>query len=321
MPAKGDVMSAFISARGRTRAEFEPFSRSFFGSPQPAGRKITAGFTYLQRIGKSGSFDLWIPEELRRELELRQTVDASCFPAQWAAVRQFELLQEAGNYKIYDLDPELLQRAIVDLSRSMRAGGYRVTVATIGRYEETSRGDELEILDRRLQESIAQMIHMLYLEEMSEQINADADTRLKAKRWDYRQELPHIGVVLGACDMFRPEKSRTPKYKLARQFFDILGELPQKHMVHDTAVGLQLPELIGENQWLYIADPEETFGAFNRLFSNLFEKFDGISLSRLQGCGDGVSEVKASSLFMRGYGDRLNESSDRFYRNASLALN
>ncbi|MFA5040465.1 MAG: hypothetical protein WC464_02380 [Bdellovibrionales bacterium] len=318
-------MSAVSPARVYSRAGDTSFSRSYFESPQPAGRKITTGFTYLQRIGKSGSYDVWFPEELKRELDARLakglSIGAEQFPAQWAAVRQFELLQEAGNYKIYDLDCEIMQRAITDLTRSMRSGGYRITVATIGRYEETSQGDELEILDRRLQEGIAQMIHMLYMEEESGAANAENDARLAAGQWDYRQELPHIGVVLGACDMFRPEKSRTRKHKMARQFFDILSRLPQNHIVHDTAVGLQLPELIGENQWLYIADPEETFAAFNRLFVDLFDKFDGVSLSHLQGCGDGHEEVKATSLFMRGYGDRLNESSDRFYRNASLALN
>ena len=31
-------------------------------SPISAGRKITAGFTYLQRIGKGATFDVWFPD-------------------------------------------------------------------------------------------------------------------------------------------------------------------------------------------------------------------------------------------------------------------
>jgi hypothetical protein len=318
-------MSVVTRVQERSRTGASSLNSQLFDSPQPAGRKITAGFTYLQRIGKAANYDVWFPEVLKRELGARQaqgqTIGAAQFASQWAAVRQFELLQESGNYKIYDLDPELLQRAMVDLTRSMRAGGYRVTVAMLGRYEETSTGDELEILDRRLQEGIAQMIHMLYLEETSKEANAENSARLDSCQWDYREDLPHIGMVLGASDMFCPEQNRQRRHKFARQFFDILSTLPQNHIVHDTAVGLQLPELIGENQWIYIADSDETFGALNRLLTNLFDKFDGVSLSALQGREDARDEVKASTLHMRGYGDHLNGNSAGFYRRASLALN
>ncbi|MFA4994287.1 MAG: hypothetical protein WC521_03175 [Bdellovibrionales bacterium] len=337
-------------ARLCSRTNSTSFCRSFFDSPQPAGRKITAGFTYLQRIGKAATYDVWFPEDLRQELDARlargQQIGAEHFASQWAAVRQFELLHESGNHKIYDLDPELLQRAMLDLSRSMRAGGYRITVATLGRYEETSSGDELEILDHHLQEGIAQMIHMLYLEEESAKANAENDAHLYTSQWDYCQDLPHIGMVLGAGDVFQRYSDNTEEYilpkrrkkgekkggtgtispaakrhKLARQFFDILNKLPQNHIVHDTAVGLQLPELNGENQWNYIADSEETLLSFNRVLSNIFDKFDGVNLARLNGDENARDEIKASTLHMRGYGDRMNESSEGFYRRASLALN
>jgi len=325
MPAKGEIMNAATHARLCSRTNFTSFSRSFFDSPQPAGRKITAGFTYLQRIGKAATYDVWFPEELRRAIDARLAqglqIGPEHFASQWAAVRQFELLQESGNHKIYDLDAELLQRAMLDLSRSMRAGGYRITVATIGRYAKTSTGDELEILDQRLQEGIAQMIHMLYLDEASAEANAENDRRLADAHWNYCEDLPHVGMVLGATDVFSPEKSRRRSHKMARQFFDILNKLPQNHIVHDTAVGLQLPELNGENQWNYIADSEETLLSFNRVLSHIFDKFDGVNLARLNGDEGARDESKASVLHMRAYGDRLNESSERFYRSAALALN
>ncbi|MDD3371739.1 MAG: hypothetical protein PHE27_07960, partial [Alphaproteobacteria bacterium] len=272
-------MSHAAPARILSRIRPEPFARTFFESPQPAGRKITAGFSYLQRIGKAGTHDVWFPSALKQKLERLkaegEAIEPKHFPAHWAAVRQFELLHESGNHKIYDLQPERLQRAMLDLSKSMRAGGYRMTIATLGRYEETAKTDELEILDRRLQVGIAQMIHMLYLDEASKQANAGNRTLLSENRSDYRRVLPHIGIVLGVTDVFCPERAQRPGHKIARQFFDILNRLPQKHLVHDTAVGLQLPDLNGENHWNYIADPEETLGAFNRVLGFIFDKFDG----------------------------------------------
>src|SRR4051812_32367191 len=89
-------------------------NRPFFVSPDAAGRKITAGFSWLQRIGRAASMDVWFPEMLREELEAIVAGGGKTgpenFPAEWAAVRQFELLQEAGNYKIYDMDAAYLTR-------------------------------------------------------------------------------------------------------------------------------------------------------------------------------------------------------------------
>ena len=186
-------------------------NKPFFVSPPAAGRQITAGFSWLQRIGKSASFDVWFPEALRQALdemiaEGKALSDAQ-FPASWAAVRQFELLQEAGNYKIYDLDSTHLTRTLVDLARNMRAGGYRVTVATIGGYQEGAC-DELQILDRRLQDRLSHLLHMLYLEEQSQTANDANDADLAAGDWDYRTALPHIGVTLGARDLFRGNKEK-----------------------------------------------------------------------------------------------------------------
>jgi hypothetical protein len=338
-----------MPSRGQLRDYSLPYNRQLFDSPHAAGRKITAGFTYLQRIGKAASYDVWFPEELQRKLEKRraegQAIGSEQFPAQWAAVRQFELLHESGNIKIYDLDPDHLKRSMLDLARSMRAGGYRVTVATMGSYSETATGDELEILDRRLQRRIAQMIHMLYLDEQSEQANIESDARLAARIWDYRNELPHVGMVLGAGELFarvcaenedEDENRRgkggksggasggrmsTRKRKQAQRFFEILDQLPQDHIVHDTAIGLQLPELNGENEWNYIAHPEETLASFNRVLGTLFDPFNRLSLSRLHEREDATSEIKASTLHMRSYGHPLTESDTKFYRAAAHALN
>jgi hypothetical protein len=261
---------------------------------------------------------------LRQALEARraagQKIGEEQFPAEWAAVRQFELLQEAGNYKIYDMDVTNLQRSMLDLSRSMRAGGYRVTVATLGSYHEQPASDDLQVLDRRLQRRIALMIQMLYLEEQSEAANTENDAHLSEGKWDYRDALPHVGMVLGAGDLFRPDKAQKPAHKQARRFFDILNLLPQKHILHDTAIGLQLPEANSENEWIYIAPSDETLGAFNHLLSDLFDPFNGLSLSRLNGHDHAGSEIKASTLHMRSYGHPLSEGDMAFYRAAAHAL-
>jgi hypothetical protein len=294
----------------------------FFVSPEPAGRRITAGFSFIQRIGKSASTDVWFPDALRCQLDriiaAGGKLEPEHFPAQWAAVRQFELLQEAGNYKIYDLDATYLTRTMVDLARNMRGGGYRVTVASLGSYDKDAARDDLEILDKRLQDRIQRLTHMLYLEEQSETVNAGIDKKLAEGRWDYRTELPHVGVTLGARDLFRPGREGAlskadHKHKLALHFFDILGLLPQRHVVHDTAIGLQLPDANAENEWIYLAQGEDTLLAFNALMGDLFSPFDGISLSELHGHEGARSEIKASVQHMRGYGDRLNSSADQFY--------
>jgi len=340
------IAHQLAGAEHPSRVTTLPFTRHLFESPKPAGRKITAGFTYLQRITKAASIDVWFPDALKNNLDARikagLPIGHEQFPAQWAAVRQFELLQESGNHKIYDLQTDMLERAMLDLSRSMRAGGIRVTVATLGCYAETSTGDELEILDHDLQERIAQMIQMLYLDTLSEEENNSNDARLKANLWDYKQELPHIGMVLGARDLFEPREEqkekargrkdgkgggsgflsrRAHKHKLARRFFEILNHLPQNHIVHDTAIGLQLPELVGENHWNYIASSDETLAAFNHVLSSIFDKFNGISLSHLNECADATAEIKSSTLHLRSYGHPLRDSDFQFYRRAALALN
>ena len=324
-------------ARPLRRDLFSLSSRALFASPPPAGRRITAGFSYVQRIGKAANLDVWFPDILRQALDAKivagQPTQDTDFPAEWAAVRQFELLQESGNYKIYDLDPADLKRAFRDLSRSMRAGGYRVTVATLGSYDQTADEDDLAILDRRLQKRIAQMIHMLYLDEPSAEASADNAGKLAQNIWDYRSALPHVGMVLGARDLFLREEDEEQEkrkkggagdkglvYRRARHFFDILNLLPQNHIVHDTAIGLQLPELNGENEWNYVAAPDETLNAFSRSLNDLFDKFNHVNLSRLHERDDARSEVKSSTFHMRSYGHPLDAEAQRFYRAASLSL-
>ena len=295
---KDDILRSALC----TRTQGSP---RIFISPEGRGRKITAGFSYLQRISKEGTYNVWFPKEIRQKVEeVRKSgayeEEGKIFKCEWAAVRQFELLHESGNHKIYDLDPELLQRSMLDLSKSMRAGGYRIAVVTIGTYEKEE--DELAILDKVLQEE-------------SEQEGLKNRKRIESNKWEWKSDLPHIALVLSAEEMIHwniMNEMKKENNKLGRQFFNILSKLPHTHLVHDTAIGLQLPELNGENQWNYIANSEETLLSFNLVLNNIFDKFNHISLSSLHEREDATSEAKSSFLHMRGYGDRLNGSEDMY---------
>lgn len=298
--------------------------RQYFRAQAPAGRRITAGFSYLHRIDKASNLDVWFPKAFRDELDKTRAegrrFGASDFPAQWAAIRQFELLQEAGNYKVYDLEATHLTRSLVDQVRNMRAGGYRIIVVSVGRYEVSQSKDDLAILDYRLEQRLSTLLHTLYLEQESERINSQNEKKLKDGNWDYRAALPHVGVTLGARDLFRPI-SRSKKssgaelrHQDAQLFFDIVEQLPQKHIVHDTALGLQLPDANKEHENIYVPLGEHSFHAFSRLLVDLFSPFDDkVNMRALQGEVGAAPDVVTTMHHMRGYGFRLSQESDHHY--------
>lgn len=300
-------------------------SSRMFDAPFASGRHIVAGFTWLQRMGKGACWDLWFSQSQRDTVEALLSagcpLSADMFPAEWAAVRQFELLQEAGNDKIYDLKVDHLTRTLQDLTKSMHGGGYRVTVVSIGNYLGESGRDELEILDRSLQSKLSQMMMFMYLEEQSIARNAASDRILQEGNWDWREALPHIGATFNARRLFKPadtESASGRRYHMAQDFFEIISALPNRHIVDDTAVALELPTATEEGEWIYIPLPGESYQSFNRFMSDVFGPFDGVSLSALDGRDGAGREVKACSQHMRGYGDRFNDSADHFRRLAQV---
>ena len=394
-------------------ASFASLSQQLFQSPAASGRKITAGFSYVQRIGKSGTSEVWFPDALRQELEqltkAGTKLGAEHFPAEWAAVRQFELLHESGNYKVFDMRSDHITRTLKDLASHMRAGGFRITVATLGRYVEPKESDDLAILDKRLQKRIANLIHMMYLDEQSDSINQSMAKALAEKSWCIHNLIPHIGANLSARDLFRPAVSpvrhdvetcviptaphkltvkrhatwiddikicdvatgqRLPcvkgspmagqynvklgvyqfaaedsgrevaitysfrtteedkpeklaakdqKHHLSKLFMSIIDDLPHEHIVHDTAVGLQLPESINEQEWIYLAEGEDKLWCFQNLLNDLFRPFDGVSMGSIDGRADAGAEIKSSMGHMRGYGERITPQHESHYQNlASL---
>jgi hypothetical protein len=295
-----------------SNAAFCPKPAPFFASPQPSGRRIVCGFSYLQRIGKGATTDLWFPASLCEDVAARvlagDTSVLDKFHVEWAAVRQFELLQEAGNLAIEDLEFMDFKRAFLNLMK-MRAGGYRVTVITLGRYDETGEDDDLRILDARLQDEITRLIHMLYLEEESALLSGECAGSLERGAWRYAEALPHVAMTLGAAQLFgKAAKDRNSSLKA--HFFRILDLLPQRHLVHDVAVGLTLPDASKEKNWVYLAKGEHQFPAYMRMLSGVFSSFDCVSLSGLHERANAASEVMPVMHHLRGYGDRLRPEQD-----------
>jgi hypothetical protein len=338
-------------------AVFRPPSAPYFISPNAAGRRIVCGFSYIQRIGKSAATEVWFPSSLHEKVAARVLAgDASVldeFQVEWAAVRQFELMQEADNFYIYDLKVEHFTRAYEDIMK-MRAKGHRITVVTMGKYVEPVFYDELRILDERLQVAIAQIIQMLYLEEQSLAETGVHRRALREGAWDFAGALPHVAMTLGAADLFGREDDksvnekgktdgqrgksgaqgggngalRQHKQRLSQHFFRILDLLSRKHITHDVAVGLALPEAQSRQNWVYCAPGEYQYHAFQTALATVFRSFDHISLGALHERAGAGREAMPVMHHMRGYGDRCgahdnqNREAAAFLREAgALGLN
>ncbi len=222
----------------------QPRHPPFFATPRK-GRQILAGFSYMQRMRKDAQTRIWLPDELTSQ------------NVEWAAVREFDLLQEGDNLMIDDLDIFDMPRTLRSL-RSMQGGGYRMAMITLGRYTDDTECDDLEILDKRLQDEITQMIHFLYLDELSKAATALKYAALRKPQWSCADALPHIAQSLAEKKLFYPQKFSREE----EMFFDLLECLPAHHINHDSAVGLTLPDASKEKNWVYIADSEKRAGAF-----------------------------------------------------------
>ncbi len=255
-------------------------SPQLFRAPE-ASRRIVAGFTYLQRIRKGATTTVWFPKQSLETFRISNGI-------QWAAVRQFELLQEADNLMIDDLDVMDIKRTFRAMER-MRAGGYSLTILTLGTYASSYEQDDLAILDQKIGEEIAQMIHFLYLADLSGAINTHVSCDLARGRWRCDQVLPHVARAMSERALFRPAKQTLAE----KTFFDILEKLSPRHILHETAIGLALPDSTKEKNWVYIAAPENRFATFQNTMHSLFEALDSTH-----------AEPQPVMRHMRGYGDR-----------------
>ncbi|MDD3181719.1 MAG: hypothetical protein PHD48_02800 [Alphaproteobacteria bacterium] len=270
--------------------EFSHTVGRFFSAPT-TGRRIIAGFSHLQRVGKGTSTNVWFPEK-------EATLDAG--QIEWAAVREFDVLQEADNYYIYDMNVSDLKYSYQNIGQ-MRAGGYRISIVTLGRYTAHNDMDDLQILDIKLQEEITRMIHFLYLSELSEQACHKNAAALDANTWCLENNLEHIALTMATKRLYKPQKETLAE----RTFFDILARLPKHHIIHDNGVGLQLPESTKEKNQVYVAKGENQLWQFQQTITTVFENLD---------------KNRATMTHMRGYGDHLKEGFSDWQRQSLAAL-
>jgi len=261
-----------------------------FSAPQ-TGRRILVGFSHLQRITKGATTSVWFPEAL-----FSQAKDQ----IEWAAVRQFDILQEADNYYIYDMNVADLKYSLENITK-MRAGGYRITLITLGQYTARNDLDDLKILDLKLQEEITRMIHFLYLSELSEQANTLHERAINANEWCLEHNLEHIAMTMKAQRLYKPEKETLAE----RTFFQILDRLPSHALIHDTAVGLQLPESTKEKNQVYVAKGENQLWRFQQAITTVFENID---------------KTRAVMTHMRGFGDQMIQGFSDWQRQSLAAL-
>lgn len=268
----------------------ESGTRPFFCAPQ-VGRKITAGFSYKQRIGKHASTDFWLADAQKRFLSS---------DAEWAAVRHFDLLREGDNLVIDELDVTDMRKSH-DIMMSMRAGGYRMTVITLGTYCEDTTRDDLAIFDKKLQDEIALLINFLYLDELSEKETKAAEALLANCSWNYKEALPHIARALGERQLFKPELET----KEEKTFFTLLDKISEEHIIHEAAVGLVLPDATKEKNWTYIAKGENRFSCFHNTVNSVLR---------------GVGEDLPAMTQPRGYGDHTRNSMRDYETQALMQL-
>jgi len=235
--------------------------------------------------------DVWFPQ---------RTFDLTSDRIAWAAVRQFDILQEADNYYIYDMNVADLKYSLENITK-MRAGGYRITVITLGEYTAHNDPDDLFVLDMKLQEEITRMIHFLYLNELSDKANALNDADLRASRWCVENNLEHIALTHATKLLYKPEQETLAE----RTFFRILEKLPSRHIIHESGVGLQLPEATKEKNQVYVAKGENQLWRFQQAITTVFENLD---------------KTRATMTHMRGYGDHMRQGFSEWQRQSLASL-
>ena len=261
----------------------------FFNSPSTTGRRVICSFSYVQRIRKRGVVDVWFPSELHRKIAERLTAgDMSVLKelgVEWAAIREFALVQEAEYEE--DFNPERLLKAINDSTKWRGQDGYRMTVVMLGNYTKITDQDELKIHDDRLQKEITNLIHMLYLEKESEEISDKCETALGRDSWSCSKALPHITINLQSIGMTGRGTAQSKKCAgIVQNILDIVEHLPKTHIVHDIAVGISLPDFNNKQVHQRLIEGWEKFSSFQRLLTNFFEPLGHKSMSALQGTGD-----------------------------------
>ena len=111
--------------------------------------------------------------------------------------------------------------------------------------------------------------------------------------------------------------AQTPAAAASFRGISSVSLLPQKHIVHDTAIGLQLPESMARRNGFISPKARHYVPRFQRLLGDLFTPFDTCEPVELHERPDAGCGNKTSTHHMRGYGDRLTPEADKFCREAA----
>lgn len=241
-----------------------------------AGRTITHGMSYLQRISRGGQMLLWQPPGLQtRPLRFDQL--------DWAAVRQVEILQESSAQAIESMEIEEGLRSIREHAM-MRGGGLRMVVITAGTTNHPRADNDQQTFDRTLRERLRSMDRMHWLDDFSRQ----AALLVNQAGQNLPERLPHIYTTLNAANVFN--RTHTLPCTDATRFLTAIDSLPQRQgFEHDIMIGLKEPR----------ADAHAR-REFNRLPERLYMGFVNALISSFSHFG-----LMPTAIHMRSYGDHL----------------
>ncbi len=261
----------------------------FFRSPPPSGRRILCSFSYLQRLGRGGALDVWFPSEFHAQIAKRlRDNDPTVLQelgVEWAAIREFALVQEADYEE--DFKVEGILKAVKDLIKFRGQEGYRITVVMLGNYARPQDEDELRIHDERLQQEITNLIHMLYLEKESGQFSQACQNAVADERWSCTHILPHIVMNLGSMNITgRGPSSSKRSASIVKKILSLVDQLPRSHIIHDIAAGIALPDHDSRNRREHIVDPLEKVTAFQRILMEVLRPIDHVSMDHLHGVSE-----------------------------------
>jgi hypothetical protein len=122
---------------------------------------------------------------------------------------------------------------------------------------------------------------------------------MQSDTWKCADALPHIAMAIGEKRLFRPDS-----VTLAEEtFFRILDLLSKKHVIHDTAAGLVLPDATKEKNWVYMARGDLKLSTLQRTLDDVFASF---------------GKDMYVGQHMRGHGDRFSQGG--WQRDAARAL-
>lgn len=280
-----------------------------------AQRRLRMGLTAVQAHGHATQVDLWWP---RPAGATDNVITAADFPeppqAEWVAIREIRLVQETLAYEGDDHHYEDQEQDMTKFGKLIgefadyRRSGRRIIFAVAGDYDGDG-DDDLAIFDTQLQEQIRDTVSMLWLNDLSAALNQDMLLTIQQARWEPEARLPEVYSALASAGLLDDGQIALParaaarrRALLAARFLDQVGAIAHTHLMPDdllrsisdtVAVGHVLPQQQDRNVW-HSYELGDDISGFQRLLTNVFRPFDGVSLKGLQTGDHTCREIKTS---------------------------